>query len=159
MEIHIRRAVLEDADFLVSGNAAMALETERRVLDAGRLEAGVRALFEDPARGVYYIAEAAGEPAGQMLITYEWSDWRNANFWWIQSVYVLPRFREHGVFRALYAHVDRLARAGPQVCGLRLYVEHLNTRAQAAYEKCGMKRAEYQMFETDFVLGREELAF
>ena len=154
MPMLIRRAHPSDLDFLTTGNSAMALETEHRKLDAGRLRKGVQALFQDASRGVYYIAEIAGERAGQMLITYEWSDWRNGNFWWMQSVYVLPRFRGQGVFRALYSHVEMLARADLGVCGLRLYVENQNTRAQAAYEKCGMKRADYQMFEVDFVLGQ-----
>ena len=87
-----------------------------------------------------------------MLITYEWSDWRNGNFWWIQSVWVEPAFRRKGVFRKLYAHVHALARADGGVCGLRLYVEDHNTRAQATYELCGMKRTAYQMFSDDFVL-------
>ena len=154
MQILIRTAQPEDVDFLTRGNAAMAFETEHRALDPELLRKGVHALFEDFARGVYYIAEVDGERAGQMMITYEWSDWRNGNFWWIQSVWVIPEFRRHGVFRALYSHVEALARAAPQVCGLRLYVERENARAQATYEKCGMKRADYQMFEVDFVLGR-----
>ncbi len=100
-EITIRQATLEDTEFLVAGNAAMALETEARALDIHTLRAGVCALFDDPARGFYLIAELAGRPAGQMMITYEWSDWRNATFWWIQSVYTLPDSRHRGVFQAL----------------------------------------------------------
>jgi GNAT superfamily N-acetyltransferase len=152
MSVLIRTATASDIDFLADGNAAMALETEHRRLDAARLRAGVAALFENSSRGVYYIAETDGERAGQMMITYEWSDWRNGNFWWIQSVYVEPRFREQGVFRALYSHVGKLARATQEVCGLRLYVERENHRAQTAYERLGMKRAAYQLFEIDFVL-------
>ena len=91
-----------------------------------------------------------------MMITYEWSDWRNGNFWWIQSVWVEPQFRGKGVFKSLYAHVESLARKNPQVCGLRLYVENNNARAQATYERCGMTRTVYQMFEVDFVLSRKE---
>jgi ribosomal protein S18 acetylase RimI-like enzyme len=86
-----------------------------------------------------------------LLITFEWSDWRNGNFWWIQSVYVAPEFRERGVFRALYAHVHKLAKSRRDVCGLRLYVEHENGRAQKAYARLGMKEAHYRIFETDFV--------
>ena len=154
MPIFIRTAEPSDVDVLLHGNAAMAFETEHRTLDPDVLRRGIQALFNVSARGVYYVAEIAGEFAGQMLITYEWSDWRNGNFWWIQSVYVLPQFRGRGVFRALYSHLEALARAEPQVCGLRLYVEPTNARAQATYEKCGMKRADYQMFEVDFVLGK-----
>ncbi len=149
-EISIRQATLEDLEFLGAGNAAMALETEARTLDLDTLRAGVRALFEDPTRGFYLIAELAGRAAGQMMITYEWSDWRNAAFWWMQSVYTLPEFRGHGVFTALYAHVDAQARQHPHVCGLRLYVESHNHRAQAVYHRCGMQEAVYRMFELDY---------
>src|SRR3981081_3276864 len=103
-EIDVRPATPEDAEFLVNGNARMALETEERVLDFEVLRAGVRAVFDDPARGFYLIAEIDGQPAGQMMITYEWSDWRNGAFWWIQSVYTLPESRGRGVFKALYSH-------------------------------------------------------
>ena len=153
-DIAIRPATPADAEFLVHGNAAMALETEHLSLDLDRLRDGVHALFEDPSRGLYYVAESAGRRAGQMMITYEWSDWRNGVFWWIQSVWVEPAFRGRGVFRQLYSHVDSLARATAGVCGLRLYVEQENQRAQATYERCGMTRTAYQMYEDDFVLGR-----
>ena len=89
------------------------------------------------------------------MITYEWSDWRNGTFWWIQSVFVEPDFRGQGVFRAIHTHVDNMAKAAPGVCGLRLYVENNNSRAQNTYESVGMKRTLYQMFETDFVLPRD----
>jgi ribosomal protein S18 acetylase RimI-like enzyme len=148
----VRLAAPADAEFLVRGNAAMALETEHLSLDLDRLRDGVHALFEDPARGVYYIAEIDGRRAGQMMITYEWSDWRNGVFWWIQSVWVEPGFRARGVFKALYAHVESLARSTAGVCGLRLYVEKDNARAPAAYERAGMRRTAYQMFEVDYVL-------
>jgi GNAT superfamily N-acetyltransferase len=149
-EILIRPATPEDTEFLVAGNAAMALETEARALDPHILSTGVRALFDHPTRGFYLIAELAGRPAGQMMITYEWSDWRNATFWWIQSVYTLPEFRRRGVFQSLYAHVDAQARQRPNVCGLRLYVESHNHRAQAVYQRCGMSEAVYRMFELDY---------
>ena len=153
-DITIRLAAAADAEFLVRGNASMALETEHLSLDLDRLRDGVHAVFEEPARGVYYIAEIGGRRVGQMMITYEWSDWRNGTFWWIQSVWVEPDARGQGVFKALYAHVEKLARADGRVCGLRLYVENENERAQGTYERCGMKRTVYQMFEVDFVLGR-----
>jgi len=153
-EIRIRTATLEDAEFLVRGNAGMALETEARTLDIHVLRAGVCALFDDPARGFYLIAELDGQPAGQLMITYEWSDWRNAAFWWIQSVYTLPEARGRGVFRALYSHVDALARQRGGVCGLRLYVESHNHPAQAIYLRCGMSPAVYRMFEVDYSTAR-----
>ncbi len=154
--ITIRLADPADAEFLVRGNATMALETEHLSLDLDRLRDGVHALFENTSRGVYYIAEVEGRRVGQMMITYEWSDWRNGMFWWIQSVWVEPEFRGQGIFKALYAHVEQLARADAGVCGLRLYVEQDNERAQGTYVRCGMKRTAYQMFEADFVLNRTE---
>jgi GNAT superfamily N-acetyltransferase len=154
-EIRVRLATAEDAEFLVRGNAEMALETEHLSLDLDRLRDGVHAVFEQPSRGVYYVAEVDGRRAGQMLITYEWSDWRNGVFWWIQSVHVEKAFRRQGVFRAIYSHVENGARATPGVCGLRLYVENSNNRGQSTYESVGMTRTAYQLFETDFVLVRD----
>jgi GNAT superfamily N-acetyltransferase len=130
----------------------MALETENRQLDAIRVGAGVRALLNDPAKGVYFVAECDGALAGQLLITYEWSDWRNGNFWWIQSVYVLEKFRGGGVFRALFEHVHKMTKQRTDVCGLRLYVDSGNAAAQKTYAQLGMKRTDYEVFEMDFVL-------
>ncbi len=149
-EITVRQATSRDAEFIAEGNARMALETEGRTLDPAILRAGVRAVFSDPARGFYLIADLDGQSAGQMMITYEWSDWRNGVFWWIQSVYTLPELRGRGVFKALYSRVDAMARASGQVCGLRLYVETHNQRAEAAYLRCGMSEAIYRMFEVDY---------
>lgn len=153
-EITVRLATPEDAEFLVRGNASMALETEGLSLDLDRLREGVHGLFEKPGRGVYYLAEIGGKRAGQMMITYEWSDWRNGDFWWIQSVWVEKEFRARGVFTALYRFVENLARTTPGVSGLRLYVERENARAQSTYERVGMLRTVYEMFEVDFVLSR-----
>jgi ribosomal protein S18 acetylase RimI-like enzyme len=153
--IEIRVASPADAEFLVRGNAEMALETEHLSLDFDRLRDGVHAVFENPARGVYYLATTGARRAGMMMITYEWSDWRNGVFWWIQSVFVEPEFRSQGVFKALYRHVENLAMATPGVAGLRLYVENGNSRAQNTYQGVGMKRTAYQMYETDFVFARE----
>lgn len=150
--MRIRRAKLSDAATIADYNARMAWETERRRLDLKRVTKGARALIKDAAKGFYFVAEIDGKVAGQLLITFEWSDWRNGSFWWIQSVYVAPEFRERGVFRALYAHVHKLAKSRRDVCGLRLYVEHENGRAQKAYARLGMKEAHYRIFETDFVL-------
>jgi GNAT superfamily N-acetyltransferase len=114
---------------------------------------GVAALIKSPARGTYFVAEEKGEVVGQLLITYEWSDWRNGNFWWIQSVYVREEFRGKGIFRALFEHVHRLAKKRSDVCGLRLYVEANNASAQKTYTRLGMKKTFYEMYETDFVIG------
>ena len=134
----------------------MAWETEKRRLNPERAGKGVATLLNDPSKGTYYIAEVqAGERttiAGQLLITYEWSDWRNGNFWWIQSVYVAEEFRSAGVFKALYNHVQAIAKSRPDVCGLRLYVEAHNERAKQAYQRLGMKKTDYDFFEIDFVL-------
>ena len=136
----------------MSGNLRLALETERRQLDPATVAAGVKALLADAAKGIYFVAEADGQPVGQLLITREWSDWRNGDFWWIQSVFVLEAFRGQGVFRALFQHVEALARARTDVCGLRLYVEANNSRAQDAYRRLGLTKTDYELFETDFVL-------
>ena len=117
------------------------------------MTAGVQALLDDPAKGIYVIAESDGTPVGQLLITYEWSDWRNGNFWWLQSVYVLEPFRGRGVFRALFEHVQELAKARPDVCGLRLYMDADNSRARQTYHRLGWKPTRYELFEIDFVLG------
>ncbi len=145
----LRDARLPDIPFLVDCNAAMALETEHKALDQATLAHGVAAVFEDPHRGGYLIAEVDGAPAGCLLVTHEWSDWRCGDWWWIQSVYVVPARRRHGVFRALYAEVERRARAAGAV-GLRLYVEHGNTRAQQTYAALGMEEERYRMLRRSF---------
>jgi len=143
----VRAATLDDVEFLVDGNARMAMETENLTLDRERLRAGVAAVFTDAGRGFYLIAEVNGERAGQMMITFEWSDWRNGNFWWIQSVYTVPEWRGRGAFKALYSAVAELARERGGVCGMRLYVESHNDAAQATYRRCGMSETVYRMFE------------
>ena len=152
--ITVRRALTGDVAFLVDGNARMAWETEALTLDPERLRAGVAAVVADAGRGFYLIAEVDGVAAGQMMITYEWSDWRNGVFWWIQSVYTLPKYRGRGAFKALYAAVEEMARERGDVCGLRLYVEAHNEAAQATYRRCGMSETVYRMFEVDGVLRR-----
>jgi len=149
----VRAAVRADAGAIARFNAALARETEAKQLDPERLRAGVEAVFDDPARGAYYVAELDGRVAGGLLVTREWSDWRNGEFWWIQSVYVEPELRGRGVYRGLHAHVVERARAAGDVCGLRLYVERANERAKRTYEALGMRHADYDMYEVDFVLG------
>jgi GNAT superfamily N-acetyltransferase len=147
--IQIRTATPADVPFLVACNAAMALETEHKALDHEVLTRGTQALFDDPRRGFYLVAEDAGELAGCLLITYEWSDWRNGNWWWFQSVYVTPTQRRHGVFRALYAGVERRAREAGAI-GLRLYVERDNAHAQQTYRALGMEEEHYKMLRRPF---------
>ncbi|MBS0570852.1 MAG: GNAT family N-acetyltransferase, partial [Proteobacteria bacterium] len=129
-EIRIRDARADDLESLVAFNAAMALETEGKRLDPGTLRAGVGVVLAQPTRGFYLIAEADGVVAGCLMVTFEWSDWRNGDWWWLQSVYVRPEHRRHGVFRALYADVERRAATHADVVGIRLYVERENVRAQ-----------------------------
>ena len=143
----IRDARPADAAFLVDCNAAMATETEGRELSRDVLAQGVAGVFEQPGRGFYLVALQAGEPVGCLLVTTEWSDWRNGDWWWIQSVYVVPAARRSGVFRALHAGVAARAARASGVVGLRLYVERDNTRAQATYRSLGMLEAPYRMFE------------
>jgi ribosomal protein S18 acetylase RimI-like enzyme len=126
------------------------LETEHRRLAPDIVQAGVVAALADPSRGRYFVAEQAGNVVGQIMHTYEWSDWRNGCFWWIQSVYVAKQARGQGVFRRLFDHLRTLARAQPEVCGLRLYVERDNTRAQRTYRQCGLLDSGYFVMEEDF---------
>jgi ribosomal protein S18 acetylase RimI-like enzyme len=145
--MRIRRARPGDAKAIVGFNAAMALETEGKRLFPEVIGAGVRSLLRRPKAGFYLLAETKAEIAGVLMITKEWSDWRNGAFWWIQSVYVLPEFRRRGIYRRLYRHVQRMAREDSRVCGFRLYVERENRRAQATYRALGMAKTRYLVFE------------
>jgi ribosomal protein S18 acetylase RimI-like enzyme len=146
MSLQIRAATPADVFDLVNWNKAMAWETEHKRLDPEVLRRGVEGVLEQPRRGFYLVAESAGAAVGSLLVTFEWSDWRDGDFWWIQSVYVDPGARRGGVFRALYAEVAQRAAAAGAV-GLRLYVETENGRAQATYEGLGMQRCHYFMYE------------
>lgn len=146
MSLLIRAATPADVADLVAWNAAMAWETERKRLDPDVLRRGVAGVLEQPRRGFYLVAERAGVAVGCLLVTFEWSDWRCGDFWWIQSVYVDPAARRGGVFRALYAAVEQRAASAGAV-GLRLYVETENRHAQQTYEGLGMQRCHYWMYE------------
>ena len=128
----------------------LAQETEDLQLEPACVEAGVAALLQEPTKGIYYVAELNGQVVGQVMITYEWSDWRNANIWWLQSVYVNPEFRRRGIFRALFAHLEQLARSQTGICGLRLYMHADNSRARQSYLDLGMTHTKYEVFELDF---------
>jgi len=143
MNISIRRATPADVPTLVAYNAALALESEGKVLDPATLEAGVRAVFDDAARGFYLVAERDGAIVGQTGVTYEWSDWRNGWYWWIQSVYVREDARRGGVFSAIYQSLEAAAAEDPLVIGIRLYVENENHRAKATYAKLGLEDEHY----------------
>lgn len=148
----VRPARAADAASISAFNRAMALETEGKELDADRTDRGVAGALEDRSRATYWIAEAEGEAVASLMLTTEWSDWRNGTFWWIQSVYVLPGYRGQGVFRSMYMAVRGLARETPGVCGIRLYVERGNKAARAVYAKLGMEETSYRLYEEDFVL-------
>ncbi len=149
-ELKIRPGTAADAVVIAGYNRALALETEGRDLDPDRIGPGVLAVLTDPAKGRYLVAEKGGRVVGQLMLTFEWSDWRNGMFWWIQSVYVASEERGSGVFKALYRQVESEARATPGVCGIRLYMEHANAPARAAYVRLGMQPAGYEVFERDF---------
>jgi ribosomal protein S18 acetylase RimI-like enzyme len=144
-----RAATTNDLEALVAGNIALAEETERVHLDADTLRAGILALLESRAPGRYWVAELDGLVVGQLLITFEWSDWRNRMVWWIQSVYVVPEARGRGVLRTLYG-VARGEALAAGAGGLRLYVDTTNTRAQAVYAALGMNGDHYRVFEDMF---------
>jgi len=148
--MHVREAARADHPFIVAANAALASETEGQALDGALLGPGVQAVLDDPGLGRYYIAEVDGQAVGQLMTTYEWSDWRNGLFLWIQSVYVQPAHRGGGTFRALFSHLEMLARRDPRVCGIRLYVDRSNLRAQGIYTRLGMHRSNYGVMETVF---------
>ncbi len=157
MSLLIRRAVSQDIDDLVRFNAALARETEGKALDPQQLRLGVESLMQDVEKGWYVIAErdlsdSSRQVVGQLLITFEWSDWRNGMFWWMQSLYVEPQCRQQGILRQLYQYVCDQARAstGP-ICGVRLYVEKDNKTAQRAYQALGFHEAPYQVYEQEFV--------
>jgi ribosomal protein S18 acetylase RimI-like enzyme len=146
MPLTVRRADDDDLDRIVLFNQALARETEGRALDRGVLTEGVEALLEDPAKGTYWMAETEDGVVGQLMVTREWSDWRNAPVWWLQSVYVSRKHRREGVYRALHAEVRRRAREAG-AAGLRLYVDRDNRPARETYEQLGMRRSHYRMYE------------
>ena len=150
MDLEIREAVASDATQIAQYNALLAMESEGTRLAPEVAERGAEAMFADRSRGRYWLAEVDGEVVGQLMLTYEWSDWRNGMVWWIQSVYVHGDFRRRGVFSALYRHVESLARQEPEVCGLRLYVERDNARAQSTYEALGMHTTNYLVMQSMF---------
>lgn len=147
MEIRIREAAVTDVRPIVEFQQAMARETESVELEPSVVSRGVQAVFDDPARGRYFVAEAAGEVIASLLITYEWSDWRDGNVWWIQSVYVRPEHRRRGVYARMYDEVRAAATRDAGVRGIRLYVDRRNTPAQDVYRRCGMNGDHYLVFE------------
>ena len=161
-EIRIREATTSDIDRIAEFQQALAQESEGKTLNPGLLLQGIQEIFRDKGKGFYLVAESGvaergnaetgNQVVGSLLITYEWSDWRNATFWWIQSVYVDSQWRRRGVYRALHNYVLGIARARDDICGIRLYVERNNTVAQQTYADLGMSQSHYDLYEIDFVL-------
>ncbi len=149
---NIRKAVPGDQNSISNHNTSMALETEGKHLDPALAVRGVEAVLQDISKGFYLIVEVDGRNVGQCMITYEWSDWRCGNFWWIQSVFVEKEYRKQGIFSNIFQHVMREARRQEGVVGLRLYVEENNGIAKDAYLKLGMTKCHYEMFEMDFTM-------
>ena len=147
--VRVRSATPADAAIIADFNIRMAMETEKIALDPKVIGPGVKAIFEDASKGSYFVAEIDGRVAGCLMITHEWSDWRNGDIWWIQSVYTHPDFRRRGVFSELYRHVQCEARAAGAV-GIRLYMEEDNSAAQATYERLGMHLTHYRVLEEMF---------
>ena len=139
-----------DVSNIVGFNNAMALETEGKTLDYITLKQGVSEVLSDPLKGFYLIAVFSGTVVGQLMITSEWSDWRNGYFWWIQSVYIKQDHRKRGVYRALNEEVLSLAKNNGNICGIRLYVDRDNTIAQRVYHNLGMSTSNYDMYEIEF---------
>ncbi|MDJ0660710.1 MAG: GNAT family N-acetyltransferase [Crocosphaera sp.] len=145
--INIRLAQLNDAQKIAKFNQAMAKETEDKVLSSDVLQAGVKSLLENPSQGFYVVAEVDAKVVGCLMITREWSDWRNGVFWWIQSVFVEKEYRRRGIYRSMYEFIKELANGKEDVCGFRLYVEQDNIVAQETYNALGMTKLPYLMFE------------
>lgn len=143
----IRRASPADASVLIEFNREMARETESKELDRSLITAGVHKLLQNESLGFYVVAEIDGNIAGSLMITTEWSDWRNGDFWWIQSVYVKPQYRRRGIYRSLYEFIQKLADETGDVCGFRLYVDRDNSAAQQTYRSLGMDETSYRLFE------------
>lgn len=147
MEFTVRQAIATEANLIKDFQIKMALETEDLKLDPVVVEKGVKAVFEDETKGNYWIAETSDQIIGSMLMTPEWSDWRNSTVLWFQSVYVLPEFRGRGVFRQMYLHLQEFVKNSDQYGGLRLYVDKDNISAQKVYEKLGMDGSHYRFYE------------
>ncbi|GAB4321275.1 MAG: GNAT family N-acetyltransferase [Bacteroidales bacterium] len=143
----VEKARREDIPVICDFQVAMALETENIQLATGTVRRGVEAVFDHPERGTYWVYRDQNRTVASLLITPEWSDWRNKNFLWIQSVYVHPQFRGQGIFRKLYNHIKEMVMADPDIAGLRLYVDQENTPALSTYKKVGMTQSHYLFFE------------
>lgn len=147
--MNIRKALNKDIDVIARYNYNLAYETENKILNMNILTKGVEAIIKDENKGIYHVCEINGEVVGQIMYTFEWSDWRNGTFLWIQSVYVNKEFRGMGVFKALYKFIRYIADNDNNICGIRLYVEKENTIAKKTYKNIGMKECNYYIYEYD----------
>ncbi|MBN2584147.1 MAG: GNAT family N-acetyltransferase [Planctomycetes bacterium] len=147
----VRRARASDIEAIAEAARIMAVETEGKHFEAATVLRGVRTVLEEPHRGFYLVAERDGRIVGQLGVTFEWSDWRAADWWWVQSVYVAPEARRQGVFRALHEQLLEEARLAGRLCGIRLYFERENRTAQATYEALGFRPADYHMYQITFL--------
>ena len=148
-DIAVRRATQSDLDILIDFQIAMAAESEDKGLDENTLRRGMEGALSSDELALYFVAEIANEPVGTLMLTWEWSDWRNGRFWWIQSVYVEKSFRRKGVYREMYSFVKKLASSQPDICGFRLYVEKDNLIAQQTYRSLNMEETPYLLFEEE----------
>jgi GNAT superfamily N-acetyltransferase len=145
--IEIQRAAISDIERIAGFQVAMALETENLGLDPATVLRGVQAVFDDPSKGFYVVARADGETIGSLMITYEWSDWRARTVWWIQSLYVIEKWRRQGIFRQMYDWLMAIILDDSAIGGIRLYVDLTNTKAQKVYDSIGMDGNHYRFYE------------
>lgn len=145
--IKIRKAKIEDLETIVKFNYNLAKETEDKKLDLEILTKGVEAILSDSAKGQYYVYVIDGKVVGQIMHTYEWSDWRNGMFLWVQSVYVDADYRKKGIYKKLYNQVKNICDNNEGITGIRLYVEKENLNAKATYKSLGMYECNYHMYE------------
>ena len=143
----IRRATKKDIPYIIAFNQAMALETENVSLSLPVLTRGVETVFNDDSNGFYIVCEQNQQACACLMITYEWSDWRNGQFWWIQSVFVEKQYRNQGIYKKMYQFIKTLADNDKNICGIRLYVDGLNDSAKIVYNRLGMEQSNYQLFE------------
>jgi GNAT superfamily N-acetyltransferase len=147
LRIKIRKGISADRETIAHFQQAMASETENIQLDPETLVKGIQAIFDDPGKGQYFVAEFEDKIVASLMTTFEWSDWRNSTVWWLQSVYVLPEFRKQGIFRKMYAYVKSEVEKRSDVGGIRLYMVYSNTGAASTYKAVGMDGERYRMFE------------
>ena len=145
--MEISRGTINDIEEITGFQIAMALESEGTILDGNKVRSGVKAAMEDVSKGTYIVARTDGKPIASLMITREWSDWNNGWYWWIQSVYVMPEYRDQGIFRAMYTKVIEMAKE-QNITQVRLYVDRHNTNEQKVYQKLGMEECHYLMYET-----------